>query len=169
MAGEQEYIFSAAEGPRIKLVSPDGLVTKELHLENDGKLNLEANGPIQVGGTNGILVAFTDGIYPYISYVGDEYAVMAHLIFEGTDALGVPSSIKIVSATTNASKAYDVRIVRADTGDVIAEITGQTNTVFETKDMGALSNLPTGETIFEVQGKAVWNATVRLASMSIKF
>jgi hypothetical protein len=169
MAGEQEYVFSAAEGPRIKLVSPDGLVTKELHLENDGTLSIESKGPVQVGGTNGILVAFTDGIYPYISYVGDSYAVMAYLLFEGTDVLGVPSSIKILSLTSNASKAYDVRVVRADTGDVIAEITGQTNTVMESKDLGTLSNLPAGETILEVQGRAVWNAAVRLSSMSIKF
>ena len=34
----QEFVFSATEGPILKLVSPDGLVEKRLTLNNDGTL-----------------------------------------------------------------------------------------------------------------------------------
>jgi hypothetical protein len=164
-----EYVFCKTLGPALKLCSPDGLTIKELALNDDGTLALSGE-TINVGWPPTIEVSFTGGAgLPYVDRAGESYAVMAYLHFSGTNTLGTPTSMRVLSSCSNANKDYDIRIVRADTGAVIAELTGQNNIVIESKDMGALSNLPTDDAVLEIQGKVVWNAQVRLAALSIKF
>jgi len=164
-----EFVFGASDGAQIKLSSPDGSIIKDLTLSPTGILALSGE-IINVGWPPTIELAFTGGGgLPYVDRYGDSYAVMAYLHFSGTDTLGTPTVMTVLSSTSNASKDYDVRIVRSDTGAVIAELSGQNNTVIEPKDMGTLSNFPTGETVLEIQGKVVWNAQIRLAALSIKF
>jgi len=163
-----EYLIDPDLGPLLKLRNPSGTIEKELHLTEDGKLSIESSS-VKVDGTNEIIVSLTDYTRPYVMNNSTSYGTMAYLLFEGTDAIGTPSSIKLLVWSKSSSKDYDIRIVRTDNGDVVAAITGQNNTEIAIKDLGSLSNLPTGATILEVQSKVDNGGECRLASISIKF
>jgi len=76
---------------------------------------------------------------------------LAHFIFRGTTLLGTPSYVKLIGYVEG--DPIDIRLVDVTNGgNVIAsvEISALTETIY---DMGTLSNLPTGEAVFEFQGK----------------
>ena len=53
--------FDPTVGPRLLLRSPDGLLEEEVFLNNDGTLSIGTTPKkIQTGGTNSIIVCFTD-------------------------------------------------------------------------------------------------------------
>jgi hypothetical protein len=78
------------------------------------------------------------------------YAVLARFIFLGTTSLGTPTAIKAL-AFRDVETTYGIRIYDLTNSNVICELTLQTNITVAIKNMGTLSNLPTGESIFEVQ------------------
>ena len=102
---------------------------------------------------NTAILSFAGGGSPYVYCDTETYNILARVIFQGTNVSGAPTALKVVSATDNSSGIYGTKITREDTGAVIAEITGQTNTSFQVKDLGAISNLPTDEVVFEIQAK----------------
>jgi hypothetical protein len=115
-------------------------------------------------------VAFGGDKKPYVRRKGSTYGVLAYVIFEGTTVNGTPSKIKVSTLTEKTNKSYDLRISNADTGDIIAEKTGLSNTAYTIVDLGDLSNLPSTETIFEIQSKSSDNTThVRLSNLLIQF
>jgi hypothetical protein len=156
------------EGPTLALVSPDGNIEKEVAVDNDGNFNLGDKG-VKVGGTNELSVAFTDQTKAYVKRSNSSYGTMCYFLFNGTDKLSTPTAIKIIAWNKTNNKNYSVRVVRQDTGDVIAELVNADNNEVEIKDLGTLSNLPTGPTIFEIQGKTDSGGECRLAFMTISF
>jgi len=78
------------------------------------------------------------------------YVILRRVIFAGTTALGTPSKIKAIadSVTSASIKIYDVT-----NSQTICELTGLSSGSPAIHDLGTLSNLPTGEAIFEIQGK----------------
>ena len=141
-----EFHFDPTYGPTIYLMSPDGLVEKQLYLNNDGTLSIGGS-LFKVNGTNSISFTFATATTPYISKTTTTYSTMAYFLFPGTGIVGTPSAINMVSYLSSSTKTYTTRILRTDTGAVIAESTSFNNTVPQIKDLGTLSNLPTGETI----------------------
>jgi hypothetical protein len=168
MAGEPEISFDPTVGPKLMLRSPDGLVEKELFLTNDGKLSIDSNF-LKINGTNEIIVSLTDYSRPFVKRTSTSYGTVAYMLFNGTIGDGVPQSIKVLAWSKNSSKTFDIRIVRRDTGDVIGEITGNSNSDIQSLDLGTLSNLPTNPTILEIQSKVQTGGEARIASISIKF
>ena len=84
---------------------------------------------------------------------GDSTYFTAHTFpFQGTDALGAPKAIKAIAGwidnTTQSVRVYDVT-----NNQVICERTDITNEYPSIEDLGALSNLPSDLSIFEVQLK----------------
>lgn len=78
------------------------------------------------------------------------YTVRSRFVFPGTNEVGVPSAIKAICWRDNSNQ-YDIKIHDVTNGNDICELTGQTNTSPELKNLGTLSNLPKNEAIFELQ------------------
>lgn len=88
---------------------------------------------------------------PYVDSSSSSYFVHGRTAFAGTTKMGTPTNIKAianVTAGTGSMKIYD--LTNAAT---IAENTSITGTTPAIIDLGTLSNLPTGEAIFEIQIK----------------
>ncbi len=78
------------------------------------------------------------------------YTVVATFIFAGTTSIGSPTSIKAI-CETDATTSADIRIQDVTNVQTIAELTGWTDASPAIKDLGTISNLPSGEAIWEVQ------------------
>lgn len=81
------------------------------------------------------------------------YAVLSRFVFKGTTILGSPTNIKAIIHVKTAAKPGDVRIYDLTNANVICEVTGVSSLVPITVNLGTLSNLPSGEAMFEVQAK----------------
>ena len=97
-----------------------------------------------------INLLFTGRDYPYTRTLQDSYQLVGTFRFPGTDAAGVPSYLKVVAYLSNGTD-FDIKVIDAGNGGVtVAEVVDQTNASAAIIDMGTLSNLPTGESVFEV-------------------
>lgn len=86
------------------------------------------------------------------------YEVKATLFFRGTDALGTPTNIKAIAAAEAAAEPGDLKIYDSTNSQTIAELTGISNLTRSIQDMGALTNLPAGESVWEVQLRVPLNS-----------
>ena len=159
--------------PRIrpKQLAQDG-ATNGQPLKWNNALGIWAPAAPGGGAANDILTSFaTDGA-PYVNRnLSASYASLGTIYFRGTTALGAPANIKIVMAASTASPTHSLRIFDVTHGLQIAEMTGMSLMGLHIGDMGALTNLPTGETILEVQGKrdGGGNLNFSLYAMAILF
>ena len=163
-----EHIIDPTAGPKLFLRSPDGLITKELHLDNDGNLNIQS-AQVRDAGSTEIAVSLTDQSRPYIRRTSSSYGTIAYFPFGGSDYLGIPAAVRVLAHGKNSGKNFDIRIVQSDTGDVIAELAGSSNSDVALLDLGTLSNISTGPAIWEIQSKVESGGEVRLSAVSIKF
>lgn len=95
------------------------------------------------------------------------YEVLARFDFDGSTAIGVPTFIKAIAYTTATN--YDIRIYDVTNALVIAEQVGKTNVIPAIFDMGALNNIPTAPSIWEVQLLRNGGGFAELDSLSVKF
>lgn len=110
-------------------------------------------------------VATLNGVAaPQLSSSQTSYKVLAKFIFRGTIDAGTPSSISILAFTSAASG--DIRIFDSKNAQTIAE-QSFTNSVQEIIDMGAISNLPSDEAVFEIQGKKSGGGSVSIAALQV--
>ena len=121
----------------------------EIIIPGDG--NLEGT-PSGAGGLGGYIVSET--AKRFIQSASTVYEVKNLLIFAGTNVLGTPVSIKLVGSVKDATRPGSCRIFDVTNGLVIAETVDTFNTESDKIiDLGAVSNFPTGEALFEVQLK----------------
>lgn len=115
-----------------------------------------------------INLTLSDGTNPYISTVATSYAVLSKFIYSGTGDIGAMTSIKATVSQASGGQT-SIRIYDVTNALVIAELTGFNDTTTTIKNLGAISNLPAGEAIFEVQAKTN-NAskTVFVSSVQVK-
>jgi hypothetical protein len=101
------------------------------------------------------------------------WQVMMHHIWRGTNVNGVPSSIKFIArAEGGAGKPVDVRIVDVTNGGVVIGSASTESTTFVIVDLGTLSNMSSGEAIWEIQGKRTTGGGLRdgrLSTVQIRF
>ena len=95
------------------------------------------------------------------------YSVISKFIFRGTTALGTPTKIKIAGYTSATNG--DVRIYDVTNSLVIVEKLTITDAVPTVIDLGVLANLPTGESIFEIQAKRAGGGAMFVDSLLIEF
>ena len=118
------------------------------------------------GGSNSINLSFGSDTKPYLKGKDGTYEFLASFFFEGTAIAGTPTEATI-RFTSKGGINSDVRIYDVDNALVIAEVTGLspvTEQIFQTEDMGTLSNLSTDRATWEVQlknsatggGKETW-------------
>lgn len=77
--------------------------------------------------------------------------VQRRFIFRGTDVLGTPTAFKAIVAVS--ANTGDIRLYDATNSNIIAVIYNYTNTSWDIVTDSNLSNLPTGEAMFEIQLK----------------
>ncbi len=99
------------------------------------------------GGKNDFVLSFPEITTASPSY---ELAAGGRFIFRGTTALGIPAAIKIVGGN-NGSSTADFRIFDFTNALQVAEILGNADVNPSVISMGTLSNLPTGEAVFQVE------------------
>ena len=117
--------------------------------------------------TNDINYAYGTGNSSGFIMASTSFAVNRTFRFGGTTALGTPSAITIIAFNNNTSsdaKVYDL------TNSLEICTVNFTNGSFAIIDMGTLSNLPTGEAIWELQTQHTGGGTGGdLASLTIEF
>jgi len=77
------------------------------------------------------------------------------IIFPGTTKMGTPTKIYGNAYKESNPTSYNLRIQDITNGQTIASVTGLTNTTEAIQDLGALSNLPTGQARWELQVQRV--------------
>ena len=134
--------------------------TDILQLTND----LASPGNDQVYGTDGAGVkgwkadpaGGGSGSFTFTSkklYVDDTtYKAKGRWLFQGSTIEGTPTLIKIIAEVASGSTG-SIRLFDATNSLVIVEKTGISSTTPSIIDMGTISNVPTGEAIFEIQLK----------------
>jgi len=113
-------------------------------------------------------VTMSDGTNSYISTVATGYAVLSKFIYTGSSDIGAITKIYATVSQANGATT-SIRIYDVTNALVIAELTGFNDTTTTIKDLGAISNLPSGQAIFEIQAKTS-NASkaVLVSSVQIK-
>lgn len=122
-----------------------------------GKLEYEID---ETGGGGGGITGGLGGYVldevsaPFRETGSTSYVVFNRFIFAGTTALGTPTKIQIIGQVKQAAKTGSVRVFDLTSGLVIAEtVDGLDTETPKIIDMGTLSNLPTGQAIWEIQLK----------------
>jgi hypothetical protein len=131
----------------------------------DSKLGATAAG-------NDISVSFATDSSGYVSRnLAASYEIAATVYFRGTTVLGTPASIAVIKNAASASPAHSIRIYNVTNAQIIAELTGRTATGLVILNMGTLSNLPTGQAVFEIQVKrdAAGSVNFALHGVVIRF
>jgi len=78
------------------------------------------------------------------------YEVLGNVIYQGSSFVGEISKINAIVHIFNATSG-DIRIFDVTNANTIAELTGFTDTIPTINDLGSISNLPSGEALFELQ------------------
>lgn len=98
------------------------------------------------------------------------YIATVSFIFPGTTSRGIPQTIKTIASNSKADTSGNVKVFDVTNAATIAEktaISGETKAIV---DLGTLSNLPSGEAVFELQFKRnAGTGTFRLHAMAINF
>lgn len=103
---------------------------------------------------DGIPSGFTESVTGAASITGLSWALERRFTFAGTNKVGTPSKIYLNAWRTTGNSTFDLRIVRADNAQVVAELLSQSGTDDQALlDMGTLSNLPTARTVLEVHAQ----------------
>jgi len=105
----------------------------------------------------------------YLFSKSASYTVLTRFIFKGTTILGNPTNIKMIVHVKTALKPGDVRIYDLTNANVICEVTGISSLIPIVVDLGTLSNLPSGEVMFEVQVKCPLADEVYVSGLIIEF
>lgn len=119
-----------------------------------------------------IVVMFAGSTDPHFDTNNATYTTAGTFIFGGTTALGTPSAIKAIGHIDPNATSWDFRVIDITNATTIVEKTGNTGTVSEIANAGALSNLPAGEAMFEVQLKRAGGVAVdeaHLDSLTVEF
>ena len=84
-----------------------------------------------------------------------QWESIANFIFAGTHILGIPTTIKIIAQTSNPQFPGQFRLIDSSNGNEIVtwnNIDAYLPTVYTDY---SLSNIPTTETVLELQGKSI--------------
>lgn len=124
------------------------------------------------GGAKSMVASFASGSSKHVSTTSPTYESLAHVIFAGSIVVGQLLSINVNAWRTGGAPTpqIDIRVVNLGNADVICELLGVTSTdEFNVQDMGLLSNLPTGPTVFELQARRSGGATGYIGALELKY
>lgn len=140
-----EILCDATNGPLLKFLSPDGLITKQALVDNNGNLKIGSTILDKV-----INLAFGN---PYNATFSSSYTATGYYRFPGTSITGSPSSVKAILSRSSGATSMSCKIYDITNSLAICEKTGVTNTAPAVHNLGNISNLSTGEAIWGIQIK----------------
>jgi hypothetical protein len=119
--------------------------------------------PNNVGGYNRGFATNSD-TNPYISTTSTSYQSISQFIFPGTTGLhGPPDTALVIGSAASDGSTSGFRIQDITNTLTIAESAAATTNVAEAIiDLGSVSNLPTGQAVFEIQIKRTTGGAARL-------
>ena len=107
------------------------------------------------GGALSEVMSFASGGSKHVNSTSPTYESLAHIIYGGSAQVGDIVTIN-VNAWVNGTGTADVRVVDLNTGLTIAQLIGISSMLESNiQSMGAITNLPTTATAFEIQGRKV--------------
>lgn len=96
------------------------------------------------------------------------YMTVASLDFPGTAVWNTVTNIKVISMMESDGTNYDIKIMNTSVMPPVQICTKNlTNTDEEISDLGTLSNLPVGESIFEVQARVDGTTIAHIKNINI--
>lgn len=120
------------------------------------------------GGSNDIIVTTQKHSSHYKSDAGTSYVTLAAFAFPGSTAYGTPVNIK-ASTWVDGGSTGKLRIYDLTNALVIAEITTLSNTTESVIDLGTISNVPTGEAVWQIQHAGNGAQATNTSSVWVKF
>ena len=112
--------------------------------------------------------------YPFMKLDTEEasYVSAGVIPFPGSDVEGIPKKISAVCGKKGGTTTFSVRLYDKTNALVIAKQTNQSNNYPELLDLGAITNVPEGPAIWEVQVKKTAGdagKVVTVASLVMEF
>ena len=123
----------------------------------------------ELGDVGDVVLNLSGNSQNYLFTKNATYTVLSRFIFRGTIALGTPTNIKIVAHVKTAAKPGDVKVYDLTNTETICEVTGINGTSSYIIDLGTISNLPSGEAIFEIQAKDPLGDEIRVSGLIVEF
>ena len=112
--------------------------------------------------------------YPFMKLDTEEasYVSAGVIAYPGSDVEGAPQKISAVCGKKGGTTTFSVRLYDKTNALVIAKQTNQSNNYPELLDLGAITNVPEGPAIWEVQVKKTAGdagKVVTVASLVMEF
>jgi len=144
---------------------------------NNGVASLDGSGKVPssqlAGGGKSMVVSFAARTDMSLSTSTVGYVEKANMIYAGSSTVGPIVAIKATIWKNSASGATgQIKIIDKSNGNTICELTGITNLDDAVVlDLGALTNIPTGPTTFEIQmGRSTGgNRRIECSSIEIEY
>lgn len=106
---------------------------------------------------------------PQVTTASGVYTVIARFIFAGTTAAGTLAAVKAIFWRSAGAGSTDMRIYDVTNALQIAELTGVVGSSTTIQNLGAIANLPTGESTFEAQLRAPGAATAAFSTLKLEY
>jgi hypothetical protein len=136
------------DSTHIKLFNKNGYTTQ---IDSAGNTINLADSVLGIGG---LMFSFTDQTAAGIEVNTTNFRLIGRFYFAGTDSIGTTTKIKIMARRTLGSGCFCVKVYDPKNFTTIVEKTGITEEGFDPIDLGTLSNLPSGDSTFEIWSKA---------------
>lgn len=152
----------------------------EIKVENLGATSTDTTKFFQPDGAGGVQVGTPDSggqntqDYSFaqsnklsLQTASGSYVVKALLHFRGSTTMGTPANIKVTAWREGGTSAH-IKIYDLTNSLAIAEASTTSTTQGNLLDLGTISNIPTGEAVFEIHMKAT-GGTANCGSLSIYY
>ncbi len=125
----------------------------------------------QIRPSGEIVLSFSDNGFPFLTISDVSYVVATRFIFPGSDITGDLIKFESITRDKNGpSNEYDIRLFDLSNSNVIATISVTVSddefSIVKTTDF---INVPSGEAMFEMQGKTDGNSEIEISTISLMF
>ena len=112
----------------------------------------------------------SDFPFPYLETKAKTYEVVHVFVFHGSSVIGEPKSIKVLGGLADSKEeGISVRIYDVTNANLIAELVEAEDDWPAVLDLGQISNVPDGESVWELQVKSKKKKKVAVAHLVMEF